>query len=357
MQLFALLAGLLLAGSMAPPAQDAVVQRRLGAMGTWLELEVAAPSRGQALQASEAAVRAIEAVEQRLSTWREDSELARLNRAPAGEAWLLSAELRADLERARRLCLATDGAFDPGVGALVVAWGLRTGGRRPTGAELAAALAPGGLAGLALDGACAVRPAGLSLEEGAFGKGVGLDAACAELARHGATWATVDLGGQIVLQGAQTASPARRFGVADPRARERVVLELEIASGSLATSGNSERGIVVDGERRAHILDPRTGIPVRDFGSLTVWAPDATTADALSTALYVLGPEAALTWAARHSEVEVVVLSTDEDGRLSAHASAGLRARLHPVVDDLHVTLTTLTTRTALTALGCLPPR
>jgi len=336
----AFLASALLAVSTAASAQEAVVQRRLGAMGTWLELEVAAPSRDLALRASEAAVRAIEAVEERLSTWDEDSELARLNRAPAGEACPLSAELRADLERARGLSRATDGAFDPGVGALVRAWGLRTGGRRPSEAELAAARAAGGLAGLVLDGACAVRPAGLLLEEGAFGKGVGLDAARAELVRSGATWATVDLGGQVVLCGASSAFPARRFGVADPRARERVVLELEIASGSLATSGNSERGIVVDGVRRAHILDPRTGVPVPDFGSLTVWAPDATTADALSTALYVLGPDAALAWAACHTEVEVVVLCTDEDGRLSAHASAGLRSRLHPVVDDLHLTLT-----------------
>jgi len=328
------LLGLSACQAAAPEAVDSRVQRRLGAMGTWLELEVAAPTRAEALAASEVAVRAIEAVEARLSTWTDDSELAHLNRAPAGQPCALSPALMADLERARALCAVTGGAFDPGVGELVAAWGLRSGGRRPTDEEIADALATGGMATLVLTGDHAVRPAGLRLEEGAFGKGVALDAACEQLANTAATWASIDLGGQIRLFGG---GEALRYGVADPRDRERVVLDVDVEHGSLATTGNSERGIVVDGVRMSHILDPRTGSPAPDFGSVTVWAADATTADAFSTALYVLGPDAALSWAARHPEVEALVLRVADGGRLVAHATEGWRERLQPRVDDIDV--------------------
>ena len=98
------------------------------------------------------------------------------------------------------------------------------------------------------------------------------------------------------------ADPGARRGstLADPRDRQRAVARIEIPSGSVATSGNSERGVVVDGRRIGHLLDPRTGRPAPDFGSLTVWAPTALEADCLATGLYVLGPEAALAWAERH---------------------------------------------------------
>jgi thiamine biosynthesis lipoprotein len=102
----------------------------------------------------------------------------------------------------------------------------------------------------------------------------------------------------------------------------------------VATSGSSERGIVVDGERLGHILDPRTGRPSGDFGSVTVWAPDAFTADCLSTALYVMGPDAALAWAATHPGQSVVVVR-QEDGTLTATATPDLRDRLVTVAEEV----------------------
>ncbi len=88
-------------------------------MGTILFLHVEAPTRQVALAASEAAVQAVEGVERRLSTWRSDTELATLNRHPAGAELALSPELSADLSAAVRVWQLTAGAFDPGIGALV----------------------------------------------------------------------------------------------------------------------------------------------------------------------------------------------------------------------------------------------
>jgi thiamine biosynthesis lipoprotein len=114
------------------------------------------------------------------------------------------------------------------------------------------------------------------------------------------------------------------------------VAELSIEGGSVSTSGNGERGIVVEGERLGHILDPRTGAPAPDFGSLTVWTADPLRADCLSTGLYVLGPEWALAWAAAHPGVEVLVLRTD-GGQLRALASPGLRGRLRSLDPELEI--------------------
>lgn len=315
----------------AGPAGDTVqVERRLSAMGTWLELRVQAGERAAGLAASERALAAIEACERRLSTWVEDSELARLNRAPLGEWQALSPELAHDLERARHHWIGTGGAFDPGLGALVEIWGLRTGGRMPSEAELVAARGARGFAAFELEGRRARRlHARAAIEEGGFGKGLALDAALAALAADGVREAVVDLGGQLALLGAGATTT-----LADPRARARAVLELELRPGSFATSGNSERGIVVDGVARAHLLDPRSGTPCADFGSLSVWAADATTADCLSTGLYVMGPEAARTWCAAHPGIEFVLV-LPEGGRLRVVASAGWRGRLRPLVSDL----------------------
>jgi len=324
---------LLLLALTAPQARPAPVQveRRLAAMGTWLELEVEAANREGALAASEAAVRAIEAVEERLSTWREDSELARLNHAPVGSAVMLSPELAADLARAQGFWRETGGAFDPGLGALVAAWGLRTGGRQPSADELDSARAAGGFAAFELDGRRAVRRhPSAAVEEGGFGKGVGLDAALSALRAAGVSAARLDFGGQLATLGVPCTS-----ALADPRDRARPVLELRFEEGSLATSGNSEHAILVAGVRRAHLLDPRSGEPADDFGSLSVWAADATAADCL-TKLYVLGPEGALRWQATHPEVQLLVL-VPQGQHLVARATSGWRGRLRALVPELEL--------------------
>jgi thiamine biosynthesis lipoprotein len=319
---------LLLAACSAVPPRAQTIERRVMLMGTSLEIAVEAADRAAGLAASERAVAALETAEARLSTWRDDTELARLNRVPMGEPAALSSPLAHDLAAARRCWQETEGAFDPGVGALVRAWGLRTGGRLPAPAERRPA---DGIAWLRLQPeGVAVREKDLILEEGGWGKGAGLADAMAALAAAGVTRAALDLGGQVAILGSW------EIPVADPRRRDRSVLSLSVDGGSVSTSGNGERGILVEGERLGHILDPRTGDPAPDFGSLTVWTADPLRADCLSTGLYVLGPERALAWAAAHPGVEVLVLQP-VGSRLRARATPGLRRRLRAVNPEIEI--------------------
>jgi thiamine biosynthesis lipoprotein len=302
-------------------------------MGTEASVTVVAASRGEALDASERIAAALEAAEARLSTWREDSELARLNRAPLGIAQELSPELAAELAAARACRDETGGAFDPGVGDLVAAWGLRQGGRLPEPEALRAAVLRTGVVGVEIVGRLAIRRLPVLLEEGGFGKGAALAAARSALAEAPGVHATViDLGGQVVVTGGP-----RSLTVADPRQRDRAAVAIEIDRGSLATSGNGERGFEIEGRRYGHLLDPRSGQPAADFGSMTVWTDDPLRADCLSTGLFVLGPEAALEWVAAHPGVEVLALIVGESG-LTARASPGFAGRLTALSPEVSLT-------------------
>lgn len=336
--------------------QGLVLERQLVMFGTQVRIQVAADDSGSALAASEAMVAALEHADEVLSTWREDTELARVNRAPMGVAQPVGNDLYRWLEAARLCHQSTSGAFDPAVGALVDLWGLRAerqaelvsagqGGGRPTTHQLRLAAETTGPESWRLGPGRAVtrlRPR-MRLEEGGFGKGAALDAAVAAgRAMSGVRGGLIDLGGQVGVWGedfgggADGEPRAERVLLADPRDRDRPVVAVPLARGSLATSGNGVRGIVVDGRSVGHLLDPRTGEPVTDFGSLTVWAPEGLWADCLSTGLYVLGPDAALAWATRHADVEVLVLEPRGDGVI-ARASGGLVDRLEPLVPDLTV--------------------
>jgi len=236
----------------------------------------------------------------------------------------------------------------------VTAWGLRSDGRQPSHEELGQARAESGMDGLELSGVLETpsatrRRAGLRIDAGGFGKGAGLEAALQALGSSGVTSTALDLGGQWAFSGEPGGGgPGHgRDGwpitVADPRDRQRTVVAFTVDGGSVATSGNSERGITVDGHRRSHVIDPRSGRPAADFGSLTVWADSPLRADCLSTALYVMGPDAALAWASRHPGVEVLILTPrggGEERSWTARATPRLAHRLEPLVGGLVITHT-----------------
>ncbi len=306
----------------------ALVERHLEAMGTLLGLSVAGPDRAAALESSEKAVREIARVEALITTWRPGGPLDRVNTAPPGEAVLMDAEVSELLNTVFGWSERTEGAFDPTVLPLVRAWDLRGRGCVPDVATLSRALAATGRDRFALDAATG-RTRRLSsdagIDEGAWGKGYALDRAVSELKRCGVREALLDLGGQVSAIG-----PAR-VAIADPRERRRTAAFLDILDSSVSTSGNSERGIVVAGRRIGHLLDPRTGRPAPDFGSATVVAPSGFTADILSTAFFVLGPEKGLDLSERlrrqgfPNEALFLVAS---DGGWKTIASPGLRSRL-----------------------------
>lgn len=266
------------------------IERTVAAMGTLLRCEVVAASRAAALAASEAALRAVDDVERRLSVWRDDSDVARVNRAAVGVAVPLAPATAADLAFAFATAARCDRCFDPAIGPLVQAYRLRDGGDWPDEPTVQAALAAAGEHAFAFGATWAVRRLErAALDCDAFGKGLALDRAGAAALVAGARGALFDFGGQVASHG--DVGRELWVPVADPDDRERIVAEILLAPGSsAATSGNGERRERPAGRPLGHLLDPRTGRPAADFGSATAVAPAAALADAAGTAFFVHGP-------------------------------------------------------------------
>lgn len=306
------------------------IERTTLQMGTLLRIQVSEVSRDCGLAAIEAAVAEVERLDGVLSSWAAESEIGRLNAADPRVPVAVTAELYALLVEAGSWVERTGGAFDPAVGALVDTWQLRGQGRVPSVAELAAARAVSGWSHLRLDEANRVTrgPSGWWLDTGGFGKGAALRAAAGVLAGRGVVSGVLDFGGQLLVLDDADA------GVAHPSERGREVVRLNVTGISVATTSSSERFVSFAGRRFGHVLDPRTGEPVPAWGSVTVAAADAFSADALSTALFVMGADAALEWAAQWQDVGVLVLRFD-DGSVSAGCNASMAKFISSVSADI----------------------
>ncbi len=279
-------------GAAGPPpgaSEPPTIERAELVMGT--VARVALPPRLATARTFEAAFAALREVDATMSLYREDSELVRVNARAADHPEPVDAPLFALLVRARELGIESDGAFDVTVLPLLRLWGaypelgyLGAGSRTAVGIE-----------GLRLDAAARTvgfaRP-GMGLDLGGIAKGCALDRARAALATRGVDRARLDLGGDLAFVGAGPQG-VWRAAVRDPDAPDRPLGVLVVgADASLSTSGNYERDFAREGWRaRSHLYDPRTGRPVTRDVAVTVWSPDATAADALSTALVVLGRE------------------------------------------------------------------
>jgi thiamine biosynthesis lipoprotein len=278
-------------------------------MGTTYTVKVALPEGRVAwgVTADEIA-RIVAAVDGRMSTYKADSELSRLNRAPTLGPVPLSSSLHAVLQAAMGVYVASGGVFDVTVGPLVNLWGFGPTGRRrspPNAKAVAAALAHTGARHLGLGTS---QPSlkrgipGLAIDLSGIAAGYAVDRVAAFLEDQGATDYLVDLGGEMKARGHNAKGLPWRVGIerADA-AGHGVEFVVGLTGGvGLATSGDYRNFFVAAGKRYSHIIDPRTGYPV-DHGAaaVTVIAPTAMAADAWATALLVLGPKAGLGLAER----------------------------------------------------------
>ena len=291
----------------------AFLDRKVLAMGTELRLHLEGTT--DLARASEAALGESARIEAACSTWNRASAWSHLNAAHG--AWVpLAPEWLDLLEQIKGWTRGTEGAFDPVLMALLQAWDIRQGGRTPGAEVLAAARRDSGQALLELDhahGLARLLAPGAGVEEGGFLKGYALDA-MRRTAGVPSGW--IDFGGQVLAWGRSTS-----VDIADPQDRQKTRCTLALVEASLSCSGTSERG--------RHILDPRTGEPCPAWGSTAVVAADALSADVLSTALYVLGPDAGLVWAERHKVAAAFLLN---DGRVRmSTAFRALRPTLIPL--------------------------
>lgn len=293
------------------------LERYAWVMGTGLRIVVEVSGSGMAVGSSEAALATVEGLESRISSWRPDSEIGRVSVATPGASVEVSSLTARLLREAFAWRRETEGAFDPAVGSLVNAWDLRGSGRIPSPDDLAAALEAAGPEAITVDPRrprVVRRHRAAWLDAGGFGKGAALRMATRALRERGVRRALLDFGGQLqVLGDACDGRPGWPIALAHPAVRDSTLLEGRLLRGSLATSGASERTRDIRGKRVGHILDPRSGLPVDAWGSVTVAADDPLTADVVATAVFVLGPEEGLEWMNGRDDAGAVFLIDEGD--------------------------------------------
>ncbi len=302
-----LVAAVLAAAGAVVDARQHLVTRDAYLMGTRVHLAVYAAGRAEGMATLDTALRVLEDTDRELSTWRDDSAISALNRHPVGRPWQAPPATCRMLASAFEWQRVTSGTFDPAIGRLIAAWDIHGAGRIPSAEALSFARDRSGSSHVSLDKArCEVtRHADAAIDVGGFGKGEALDRV--EAALGPGAW-LIDLGGQVSVGGPQPDGRSWVIDVADPAVREEARLQVTLDEGSLSTSGGSERDAVVNGAHVAHVLDPRTGRPASFRGSVTVRHRSALAADALSTALYVMGPEEGVRWADRRGIAAVFLI-------------------------------------------------
>jgi len=259
-------------------------------MGTWCDLVIF--DTDPAPDVVESAFREIARLDEVLSGWNPESEVSRLNATAGRGPQAVSADLARVTEESTALCKATGGAFDPSVEPLLRAWGFFTESPDLPAPEIARDAA----SHVGCDRVRVLREQpsialadGAALDFGGIGKGYAVDRALAILRERGVTRAKLDFGSSSIGYVGSVAG-GWPVVVADPRDRDNPLVSFRITEGVVSTSSQRERSFERDGHRYGHIFDPRLGRPVESsLLSVTVVAPQGSTSDALSTALFVMG--------------------------------------------------------------------
>lgn len=321
---------LLLSGCAAGPETEKT-QRQLYAMDTVMLLTAYGRTADAALDAAEARICELEAD---LDPERDGSSVREVNEH-AGEWVRVSADCLSIAETANEIAAQSGGALAPQLYGLVGLWGFTSGEYRvPEQSEIDAQLAAIDGFRLETDAAnSALRiPAGTTIAFGAVAKGYAAEAALDAMADAGCTTAILSLGGNVQTLGARKPDDSRwSVAIMDPNDSGAYVATLSVGECAVVTSGDYQRYFMRDGVRYSHILDPRTGRPAENgLRSVTVVCGNGARADALSTAMFVLGEQGALDSWRQYGGFELVLVT--QDGRIVA--TEGLRGSLTEGSDE-----------------------
>jgi thiamine biosynthesis lipoprotein len=266
------------------------------AMASPCELRLYAESQALADAAADAAKAEVIRIEQTYSRYREDSVVGRINAAAGGDPVAVDEETSALINYATTAFKESGGLFDISSGVLREVWNFKLG-QLPSPAAVAFCLKRVGWNKVQWDASTISLQQGMELDFGGFGKEYAADRAATICKESGINRGLVELGGDIRVIGPHPDGSAWQIGIRNPRDPDVAVAVIPLKSGGLASSGDYERFMVIDGKRYSHILNPRTGRPVdQPMAGVTVVAPLCLLAGTAATVAMLQGKTGAPSW-------------------------------------------------------------
>jgi len=295
-------------------------------MGTFAHIVAIAADSNTAQRCIEAGFAQLAAIDNLMSDYKSDSELSMVNRDAFKGKVRVSGQLFEVLQKSVEFSRDSSGAFDITVGPLVDLWH-KAGEANcvPAASEIAYVRSRVGYEKLILDsndGTVHFAVDGMRLDLGGIAKGYAVDMAAQAMQKCGALGGMVDAGGNIRLFGCPPqGKDCWLIGLQDPaEARDlnssKPLLVLKLNNISIATSGDYRRFVTIGGKKFSHIIDTNTGCSSRGLSSVTIIAPDAVNADALSTAVTVMGTEKGLALIETMPQVEAILIPSSPEYKI-----------------------------------------
>jgi len=290
-------------------------------MGTFVRIMAVAANKQTAQTCVDKGLEQLELVDNLMSVHNSKSEISEVNRDAYRHTVKVSEPVFEVLQRSVEFSKLTDGAFDITVGPLVDLW-YQAGkeNQKPTESEIASAKAKVGYEKLVLDAenkTLRFTVDGIRLDLGGIAKGYGVDLAARAMQQAGVLGGMIDVGGDIRCFGAPPRGKQKwSVGLQEPKTDEKglvshqLVLVLEVVDRAVTTSGDYRRFALIDGKRYSHIINPSTSSGAEGLSSVTIIAGNATDADALATAVSVMGPEKGLALIETIPDTEAILISS-----------------------------------------------
>ncbi len=296
-------------------------------MGTFAHVVVVAKNSDTAKESIKAAFTEIHEVDNLMSDYKDDSDISRVNKNAFDGPVKVTQPTFDVLQKSIEFSKLTDGAFDITVGPLVDLW--RRAGEAnsvPSEDELSAARSKVGYDNLILDpvyNTVKFKVEGMRIDLGGIAKGYAIDKAVEKMQSAGAIGGMVDIGGDIRCFGQPTGgNKFWQIGLQDPNldsddswpvAQDKPLLVLRLTDAAVATSGGYRRFTLIDGRRFSHIFNSHTGESVQGLASVTIITENSIDADALATAVSVLGVEKGLSLIESIPHTEAILITPQNE--------------------------------------------
>jgi FAD:protein FMN transferase len=305
-------------------ATENIYHRSLKLMGNRFQLSVMCDNEDQANQCIDEGIHEIQRIERLLTTYSEESETALINRHAGIKPVLVSEETFKIIERSIRISKVTQGAFDITYGSVDKRlWNFDTNLNslpdKVTAKKMSRLI---NYRNIILDKAHStvmLKERGMRIGFGGIGKGYAAERAKLIMKEMGVKSGIVNAAGDMTTWGLQPNGKPWTIGIADPNSKDKIFSFLDITDMAVATSGNYEKYILIDGKKYSHTINPKTGLPITGIKSVTIISQNAEIADAMATPLMIMGIVPGLTMINQMKGIEAILVDDDDKVYASNH--------------------------------------